>query len=245
MSLAPSDPFLEDACRACLAPCWPKPQIQAVEQAMDQIFALADGAWNARRRRPDFLMETPKIACAAGCGWCCHQQVGISVPEAVRIARHLDSLPAAQAGLLRRNVRQTAQKVAALTPGQRARARIACAFLGADGSCQIYDVRPLRCRGLYSIDRDFCIACHDDIDAMQAKLEQGLLRPVFLTVPPGIFDSALSGILQVLARHAPKALVSLELNAAIDALTADPRLGQRWLAGRAPGTALHLLAPVS
>ena len=109
-----------------------------------------------------------------------------------------------------------------------------------DGRCQIYAVRPLRCRGLHSIDAAYCAACHDDIDAVRARMERGDVKPAFLDLPARIFDTALSGVLAALRRRVPKTLVALELAAAVRALIADPRLAERWLAGRCPDRAIHL-----
>lgn len=238
--LAPSEDFLVDTVRATLSRCWPKPAAVKVAAAMGEVFQLAESCWQARRTGVGYLSGSPAPACAAGCGWCCHQQVGVSVPEAVAIAAHIVSLPQAERQALTERIAETDQRTRGLSTGERARARIACAFLGADGRCMIYPVRPLRCRGLYSIDVDFCVSCHDDIDAMETRLALGALKPAFLDAPARLFDSALAGVLAALKLHAPKAVVALELTAAIAALLTDPRLGERWLAGRAPDAALHL-----
>ncbi|MDA8230396.1 MAG: YkgJ family cysteine cluster protein [Magnetospirillum sp.] len=238
--LAQPQDFLADTVRATLARCWPRPAAATVAAAMDEVFRLAEGCWEARRTGVGYLSGSPASACAPGCGWCCHQQVGVSVPEAVAIARHVGALPRAERDALAERVGAADRRTRGLTTHGRARARIACAFLGADGRCLIYAVRPLRCRGLHSIDAGFCADCHSDIDSMRAKLESGLLAPVFLDVPAQLFDSALAGVLAALRAHAPKAVVALELHAALHALFADPRLGERWLAGRAPDPALHL-----
>ena len=238
--LPPIQDFLSDQVRARLDSCWPKPDPAAVVAAMDAVFEMADAAWEARRHSLDYLRTAPPAACASGCGWCCHQQLGVSVPEAVRLAAHLAALPADERAGFERRLIDTDRRTRGMTTSERARARVACAFLGADGRCMVYAVRPLRCRGVYSIDREFCIACYDDIDAMRQRLAHGQLKAVFLDVPARIYDSALAGVIDVLVRHARKAAVALEIVAAIRALVDDPSLGRRWLAGRAPDPALHL-----
>ncbi len=237
---ANSHAFLADGVRAVLDPCWPKPDPAAVCAAMDEAFRMADGAWDGRRLGLDYLRSAPAAACKVGCGWCCHQQVGVTVIEAVRIARHLGDLPADEGGALMARVTDTARRTAGMTTGERARSKIACAFLGADGRCMIYAVRPLRCRGLYSIDVQFCIDCHEKVDEMLARLERGEVKPAFLETPERIYDAALAGLVALLRARAPKALVTLELSAAVVALLRNPKLAALWLAGRAPDAAARL-----
>src|SRR5512145_49495 len=229
--LAASEDFLIEAARSELARIWPKPTIAALCDALDAVFRLADATWNARRSNLRYMLESPASACKAGCGWCCHQQVGVTAPEALRIAAHMATLPPAQAEPMAARVRATAQATAGMDTEQRAASKQPCPFLGADGACTIYAVRPLRCRGLHSIDADFCIACYDDIESMRRKLAAGELKPVYLETPERIYDSALAGVLKALGKGAPKAVVSLELAAAVALLLDQPKLAERWLAG--------------
>ncbi len=240
--LAASEDFLIEAARAELARAWPKPTVAAVCEALDAVFRLADATWNARRANLRYMLEAPASACKAGCGWCCHQQVGVAAPEAVRIMAHIRTLPEDEGAAMAGRVRATAQATAGMDTHRRAASKLPCPFLGADGACTIYAVRPLRCRGLHSIDVEFCIACHDDIDAMRRKLAAGELKPVYLETPERIYDSALAGVLKALSKGAPKAVVSLELAAAVAALLDQPRLAEKWLAGARPDKALHLVA---
>lgn len=238
--LAASETFLVEAARGEMARCWPKPSPAAVCDAVDAVFRLAEATWGARRSSLKYMLEAPAAACKAGCGWCCHQQVGLSAPEAIRIAAHIQALPAEEGEAMTARVRQVAERTAGMDTGDWAGARIACPFLGADGNCMIYAVRPLRCRGVHSIDVEFCIGCYEDLEAMRAKMEAGDLEPVFLDMPVRIFDSALAGILSALRKLAPKAVVSLEMSATVAALLDQPRLAERWLAGARPDKSLNL-----
>jgi Putative zinc- or iron-chelating domain len=236
---------LSDAACRTLEACWPKPSAEAVCRAMDEVFTLAEAQWAQRRRSLDYVRSAPPPACSAGCGWCCHQQVGVSVPEALRVAAALTALPEAERTAITTRMGETDRLTRGMTTLERARAHVACPFLALDGRCRIYTVRPLRCRGLYSIDAGFCAACQTDIDTMQARMERGEVKPAFLDTPARLFGNALSGVLAALRKRAPKTLVALELVAAVRALMADPRLGERWLAGRAPESSLHLRADSS
>jgi len=240
--LAATEDFLVEAARAELARCWPKPDPASVCAALDAVFQLAETAWAARRGNLNYMLSAPASACKAGCGWCCHQQVGVTAPEAVRVAAHLQALPEDERAPMVAALRQVAERTRGMSTSQRAGSKLPCPFLGEGGSCKVYAVRPLRCRGLHSIDADFCKACFDDPDAMKRKLAAGELKPVYLETPERIFDSALAGVLKALRKSAPKAVVSLELAATVAALLDQPRLAERWLAGARPEAALHLVA---
>jgi uncharacterized protein len=91
----------------------------------------------------------PNTPCRRGCSACCHIAVGISDTEAQRIAMHTGRVAVAQSGAgdlhslartLGRNIIQYAQ-----TP---------CTFLGAEGECTIYAVRPVTCRTHHAIAPD-------------------------------------------------------------------------------------------
>lgn len=236
----PSNDFLAQSCAAVFSALAPKPTEEAVNAALDQVFAIAEHSWQARRTSMDYLRGAPPSACKAGCGWCCHQQVGVTPLEAVRINAHLRALPTDQGRELLDQVNGLDARTSGMSTSQRVESRLACAFLSMDGNCRIYPVRPLRCRGLHSIDARFCADSHTDPAGMRAKLEAGQLRPVYLSVPEAIFDSALSGVLMAL-KKLKITLVSLELTAAVAALAADPRLSRRWLGGAAPDRALALV----
>ncbi len=240
--LSATEDFLVEAARAELARCWPKPTVAAVCAALDAVFQHAESYWTARRTNVHYMLSAPASACKAGCGWCCHQQVGVSVPEAIRVAAHLAALPEDERAPLVAALRTVDGQTRGMSTGERARSGLPCPFLGADGACRIYAVRPLRCRGLHSIDAGFCKACHDQPEEMGRKLAAGELKPVYLETPERVFDSALAGVLKALQKGAPKVLVSLELAAAVAALLDQPRLAERWLAGARPDRALHLVA---
>lgn len=236
----PTTDFLAQSCAELISALGRAPTEAAANAAIDQVFARAEDTWRGRRTSLDYIRTAPPVACHAGCGWCCHQQVGLTSLEAIRIHAYLDDRPADDGAALRADVTRLAAQSRGMSTSKRAASGLACAFLGVDGNCRIYPVRPLRCRGLYSIDEQFCAASHRDPDGMRAKLDQGLLRPVFLSVPEAMFGSALQGVLAGM-RRLKLAPLSLELSAAVAALAADARLAARWLAGQTPDRAVHLI----
>lgn len=97
------------------------------------------------------------MACKAGCVWCCHQGVDVTVPEASLIAAYVERefAPEARAELAER-IHSVTDRTRGMTPVERMRAAIPCAFLGKDGDCRIYPVRPMLCRAVMSADAERC-----------------------------------------------------------------------------------------
>jgi Fe-S-cluster containining protein len=114
----------------------------------------------AKRALVAQLVKDPRRlpVCTPGCAFCCHLSVMASVPEILRIAKHLrDTLDADRlAELLAANA-ITAKRIAPMSPDERAHAKVACPLLDvATGRCGVYDVRPLACRGYNSCDAGAC-----------------------------------------------------------------------------------------
>ena len=98
---------------------------------------------------------TARLACAKGCGYCCHTWVAATVPEIVLLADTIRSGavrdPRAIAGIIERS-----QRTIGLTPDQRFGARLPCPLL-VDNSCSLYRERPAVCRQATSLDLAACI----------------------------------------------------------------------------------------
>lgn len=96
------------------------------------------------------------VACSAGCDHCCYQAVSVTLPEALVIAKRLRTTLTADA-LVAVTARIAAALEAArgLSPAQRFSPDHPCPFLEA-GCCAIYEVCPLSCRGMNSLDADEC-----------------------------------------------------------------------------------------
>jgi len=74
-----------------------------------------------------------QVSCAVGCHSCCHPQLTVSEVEARLIRAHLIAHPRLYQSLLELEQRAPFR-------GER------CSFLGSDGGCGIYEVRPVVCR---------------------------------------------------------------------------------------------------
>ncbi|OAN45582.1 hypothetical protein A6A04_06700 [Paramagnetospirillum marisnigri] len=148
---------------------------EAAVAAVAKAWAVAEELWAKTRATPAFALGTPKAACGKGCGWCCHQRVGAAAVEVLHIAERLRSHPTRDEMLAR---------LEAWPQGR------ACAFL-VDGACSIYDMRPLKCRGLYQLDARWCMTTY-------AKMDVPLFGPApshdFQIPPKDVFDGAVFGL---------------------------------------------------
>lgn len=192
--------------------------------------AVSDGekAWAARRNAVE-SRRSPGFACASGCTWCCHQMVAAEPPEVIAIARHVETRfsPEARAALVERLAATDAQ-TRGLGIVARARTKLPCPFL-VEHQCSIYEVRPLRCRGVYSRDAEHCRWAMDNPD--QYFGDQGRRQgpgPAPLE-PVRIMQAVEAGLLEA-ARTAGLPWQTLELVAGVRTALEEPRSAERYLA---------------
>lgn len=119
------------------------------DKALQNIFETSVLIFN------NFQADVP-VACSKGCYYCCHQPVGINLAEARTIALYLPTLP----DDVRADSLKRLKKMANVTPQKYGKTNLnkkyPCPFLHEDGSCRIYDVRPLSCRRYTSVSVDIC-----------------------------------------------------------------------------------------
>jgi hypothetical protein len=97
-----------------------------------------------------------KIACEAGCIYCCHQRVAVFAHEAVALLHELRKrLPPKDAGDIERRIVANARTIDRWTPEQHRAANLPCALL-VEGRCAAYDVRPSACARYHSLSRPRC-----------------------------------------------------------------------------------------
>lgn len=128
------------------------------------------------------------LACESGCYYCCHNQVEMTAPEALVLAGFLaahfspDEIRLVQdraANSLTRQAGKSKIQLAAL------RAEFPCPLL-ADGLCSVYEVRPLMCRAMHSLQAEACrqeladpnlnlVTFYDHRHVVSVSLSQGLI----------------------------------------------------------------------
>ncbi len=110
-----------------------------------ETLAAVLGASAARHRGPE------PLACAKGCGFCCHQKVSANAPELFAVARQLRRAR----DLDRHRARLAARPDRDYRPGAIFDAGKPCAFL-VDRACSIHPFRPSPCRIIVSFDARAC-----------------------------------------------------------------------------------------
>lgn len=97
----------------------------------------------------------PKRDCRAGCDACCHLYVMVPPGIAEAIAEHLTARldEKAMAALKAELVKAAAAAGALADPSML---RYPCPLLAPDGTCTIYEVRPLTCRSFTSASASAC-----------------------------------------------------------------------------------------
>lgn len=95
-----------------------------------------------------------RIACQAGCSWCCQMRVTLTVPEVARLTQRLHCNPR-ELEQLQGMVKAVDNLTHGLNDEERGALRVECPLL-QDGKCTAYDARPLECRGYNSRDANAC-----------------------------------------------------------------------------------------
>ncbi len=105
--------------------------------------------------------------CADGCHYCCHQIVSLTIFDALRVARGIDALSDEQRTRARKAAaRNVMANNEAKSDCDRWQLRLPCSFLH-EGSCAVYQNRPVPCVASTSVDRACCIRNYKDKRASQ------------------------------------------------------------------------------
>ncbi len=164
-------------------------------------------------------------ACTAGCDFCCHMPVSLSMPEAVRIHAHVvQTWPEPEREQLVRTLTEANIAAAADDDAALFLSRRPCVFLQA-GRCTIYSVRPLACRGHASLSRAACADAHakpDDFElAEQVPIDADLRRA----------KDEIKTTLGIVMLEANVHALDCELVSLLGHLFAEPDTERAWLAG--------------
>lgn len=116
--------------------------------AAARMHALSEAS---TRRTPG----TAKLACAKGCGYCCHTWVSATAPEIFLLARAVRADEKQRAGVTV-DVVARCRDTAGLTPLQRYGAKLPCPLL-VENACSRYRDRPTVCRQATALDLQDCL----------------------------------------------------------------------------------------
>jgi len=187
----------------------PAQMVEAAKRASDQADAV-------RLRVLQSAKVTP--ACSKGCSWCCSHKVGVTVPELIAIVAHLRASPE-RLEVARKRAAELAKNPLIFSDSEKPRARIPCALLNDDGSCGVYEVRPLPCRSWLSTDVESCKKHLDE--KAEPKLVLGAARS-------GRFVQL--GLVKVMD-DIQRFPYLVELTAGLDIALNVPGAIESWLAG--------------
>lgn len=126
------------------------PSLPEIERMIDAILEVSETPMpnDQKHYRTFQLLQVIEgkikdhVPCGKGCNHCCHMSVSVSSVEAEIIRRKTGVKP--RSFPLR--IMSQDQFVARF-------AKVRCPFLGEDGACQIYDVRPIACRTHYNLSK--------------------------------------------------------------------------------------------
>jgi Fe-S-cluster containining protein len=191
-------------------------QVLGQGEHSERVFSAAREALErGETRRLHHLSVAQPIACREGCHWCCHLQVTATAAEVCLIAERLrrDADP------------QVLERIRARLP-LKANASddttVSCGLLTEAGSCGVYEVRPLACRGWTSRDAESCErSLHDEAEPPPTDLQ---LARECGAIGLGLVDAL---------RSSGFSAGLVELNAALLIALDEPRALERWHAGEA------------
>lgn len=159
-----------------------------------------------------------ELACKKGCGYCCHTRVTVTAPEIFHLARAVRPRWENEGDSLKADF----QKQEAITRGmsieERYATRTACPML-SEGSCGIYEPRPLTCRAYGSRSLDACIKLYNTAvnEVPQSDMSQLMRAVIFAGMKAALKRCGLDG-------------QGFELGEALD-VALRPDAEARWLAG--------------
>jgi Fe-S-cluster containining protein len=197
--------------------------VLAAGRTRAQAITLVDKAAALDARLTGELASAEKVACRAGCAWCCSTTtVSTSAPEVIRIAEYLRArLAPDELRALRERLARRAARIDAMPAERQPYARIPCALLVKD-RCSIYPVRPISCMGFVSSDAEACASSYRS--GWQRAIPNGARHL-------GIALGVRQGLRQVLD-DARLQSDFLDLNAALLVALDRPESADEWLAGK-------------
>jgi Fe-S-cluster containining protein len=205
------------------------------EATLERTVDLARSVMASTSRLAEGLLAhapAGSVACRAGCDHCCYQAVGVTAPEALAIADHVSrTFTDAELEALGTRLAELAARTRGLSSAQRFSPDHPCPFLRS-GRCSIYEVRPLSCRGMNSLDATECENRLRDVEARAAFLAGNLGGHSYME-PIRAFHAVSAGLQLALAELYNLDMSPLDLTAAMDLLLNGPEsVPADWMNGR-------------
>ncbi len=149
MSLIDSIPFAEAAsAREILC------EGDAPETTLKLVASAAKSGDNSMLKILNQLDRKPD--CQKGCSYCCHVFVEVTIPEVLAVAHYIrENFTRQEHEVVLQSIDAAIKETEGMSREKRYDARVPCPLL-RDGSCSVYDARPLPCRSYHSFDVETC-----------------------------------------------------------------------------------------
>ena len=159
-----------------------------------------------------------EIACKKGCGYCCHTQVTVTVPEIFVLAKAVRARWEDVNDSFKTHFREAETRTRGLGIAERFATRTACPLL-SDGACSMYEPRPLTCRAYASKSLPACIELYNQIshNIPQSEINQAMRSIIFAGLKASLIHAGLDS-------------AGYELGHALQ-VALDRGAEARWLAG--------------
>ncbi len=193
------------------------------EVLLAEIHRVAEEAEQFLRQRSED--ERGLIDCGPGCGSCCVVNVSTLIPEGLAIVRYLRALKETSRQQVVERLEKLWKAVRGLDDEERMFLRRSCAFLDAQGVCQIYPVRPLLCRSITSTDAE---SCRQALVDQVFGAETGVLMHLF---QQQLYETLFSGIAAGLEKAGLDGR-SFQLSGLVRYLLRNPQVEPELLAGK-------------
>ncbi|MGE5506009.1 MAG: YkgJ family cysteine cluster protein [Actinomycetota bacterium] len=131
--------------------------------------AVAEKTMARVAAEPTLAAALKGVACRKGCGWCCHQVVGITTAEEEMLVAAANALPASARARLKARQIEAEHRLRCLPVEEWQAARVPCPIL-ENGRCVLHAARPLPCRAVLSADVAACKAWHDGDEGARIPL---------------------------------------------------------------------------
>ncbi|PLX66638.1 MAG: hypothetical protein C0602_11235 [Denitrovibrio sp.] len=127
------------------------------DKSLTELMRLVTELAEEEANRSISKEERDHMDCKEGCCICCRVHVPVLRPEALRIKHYLaENLNEQEQNELLAKMKKMCIEIRCLDEIERIFVNKKCVFLGSNGQCTIYPVRPLLCRSVTSADADAC-----------------------------------------------------------------------------------------
>jgi len=173
-----------------------------------------------------------KIACGAGCAYCCHTMVSVLAPEAFYLAHHIETaFDRETSEAMKQRVIDHDVKHYGLSGAGRHEGHVACPMLDPETwLCTVHSARPLTCRSMHSSDKPSCKKAFDERNAYISTPSHQL----FFDNTQAYYDAFGTALQEHNLEIEP-----LELNAALATIWSETNVMNRWIAGERPFEAAY------